>query len=646
MQTDAELILKDRKDSIVSNTDSDLMLSADDHLNAFSNEDKTRNSLKEDVLVNEQNTNANEIETPDKKEESSGQDGTNNENQPISFHNKSINDIVPNENLEELQNLYINELNEKKKQNRIELLDYLLSFFETDKSLNYVLVGYVSRYFNNLLNKNPHRIISYIYLERPEILLKLIHHCSMKSIAEFLPKLFLIEPYLNEKGLERSKDSNNSAFSTPLTLNIELILAKRKTLLSHLFKALVVEEKDIEKISNISTVCIELLESKVVLETITHEKDILNHMMTNLAKRTENNFEINYNWAEIANVVLYIVRYAVVENLKAPIYASHHEDTVNNEFPKIENTILGESILESIERILIHFSPDNDNTNIDGTFGGVLKPLGTKKLKLIELVYFFMAYFKNVSSVINRILIKNNFLKNAIDYFFIYEWNNLYGIAFEKLFESYLNNNLNHPEITRHIFGELKLITLFCEKGTTYNEGENDGFCFSSSRRINHGFFALLIKLCYKIHETADVHFRENYFTPAWESFYKDKVTYWNNLFHRRLCQPEVLQNIEIDHHVLEDTKEKIDTDVESKDADNVEEENKEDNNPFQRDEYFFNMGSGGDDWYNTKKGEDHFNSSPALEEDINSFEFVEESKDRFHGRKLSQEEIILKEQE
>jgi hypothetical protein len=611
------------------------MLSADDHLNAFSNEDKTRNGKKEDKndLV---------MEPEEKKEETTE---TPNELSTHNFHNKSISDIVPHENLDELQTGFNNETLEKK--NSIELLDYLLSFFDTEKPLNYVLVGYVSRYFNNLLNKYPHKIISYIYLERPEILLRLISHCTMKSIAEFLPKLFLIESYLNEKGLEKSKDSNNSnVFSSPLTMNIDLILSKRKGLLTSLFKSLSVDETDPEKVSNTSNVCIELIESKVILETVLADKEILCHLMNNLAKKTETNFESNYNWSEIANVMLNIVRFTSVENLKAPVYASQ-EDTVNNDFPAIENTPLGETVLDCLERVLLHFAPDESELSLEGTFGGVYKPLGIKRLKLIELVYFFMAYFKNVSSVINRLLIRSKFLKYSIDYFFIYEWNNLYALAFENLFKSYLNNNLNHPEITRHIFGDLALLELLIEKGKTCTEGENDGFTFNSNRKINHGYYSILIELCHKINESADVHFRETYFTQAWENFTKDKVVFWRKLFDRRLCQPDAPNVGGIENQVFEEVKEKPEneTDAESP-VEHSEEEVKEDNNPFQRDEYFFNMGNENDDWYNPKKNEEHFTDEKALE-DINSFEFVDESKEKHHyNRKLSTEELILKEQE
>jgi len=43
-------------------------------------------------------------------------------------------------------------------QNNIELLDYLLSFLETDNELNHVLAGYFSKFMLMLLNKQQQKV--------------------------------------------------------------------------------------------------------------------------------------------------------------------------------------------------------------------------------------------------------------------------------------------------------------------------------------------------------------------------------------------------------------------------------------------------------------------------------------------------------
>ena len=79
----------------------------------------------------------------------------------------------------------------------------------------------------------------------------------------------------------------------------------------------------------------------------------------------------------------------------------------------------------------------------------------------------------------------------------------------------------------------------------------------------------------------------------------------------------------------------------------NEDQTNNANESPFQRDEFFFNMGNenNNDDWFSSKKDEDRFNQGETdLLDDINSFEFVEES--RNYNRKSSTEEELLKEKE
>jgi hypothetical protein len=217
-------------------------------------------------------------------------------------------------------------------------------------------------------------------------------------------------------------------------------------------------------------------------------------------------------------------------------------------------------------------------------------------------------------------------------------------LNFENFMKAYLNNISNHPEMTRYLFEEMKLLEVFIHKGTPSTEDCEAGFSFNSGRKINHGYFAILIELCHKLSmvEGNNPSFKAAYSTPEWEAFLKEKVHYWRKLFDRRLCVPEAPHSTHLDefttHH--EDPKE------DPKEETNETEEHRgdADNNPFQRDDYFFNMGGESDDWFNSKKNDDNFGASDMLE-DLNSFEFVDESRN-FSKRKPSQEEILLKEKE
>jgi hypothetical protein len=658
--TEAELLLKERKMSSMSNADSDMVLSSDDHLNAFSNEKKAvtqEESGEEPKEVNEFKELKEEHKSETKEQIEEVQGNSNEAN----LHNKSISELINVENLEESTQGQM-----EPARNRIELLDYLFSFLETDGDLNYVLVGYFAKFLNMLLNKFPHKIIGYIYNERPEILDRLLQHSDKKSIAEVVPKLLLVESYLSSDkdkasslSIEKSNTSNAFAnLSCPINLNLDSILAVRKTVLVNLFRKLSIIGSDPEKTSNIANICIEITENKNVLEILLAERGILEHLAETLALNLyeqvdDANFVLNYNYNEVLNVFVNIIRFTQIENLKTPTYKNEIEDIVNsdqkNQKEMLENTLLGECVLQHLEGILRNFLPFPDpdkiySYQIEGTFGNYYKPLGSKRVKLVELVFYLLNYFKNVQSVLDKILVKSEFLNYLVFYFFQHEWNNLYQLNFENFMKAYLNNISNHPEMTRYLFEELKLLEVFIQKGTPSTEDCEAGFSFNSGRKINHGYFAILIELCHKLSMVEGNHpsFKAAYSTPEWEGFLKEKVHYWRKLFDRRLCVPEAPHSTHMDEftthheHPKEDPKEETnETEEHRGDADN---------NPFQRDDYFFNMGGESDDWFNSKKNDDNFGASDMLE-DINSFEFVDESRN-FSKRKPSQEEILLKEKE
>jgi len=180
--TDSEFYFRERKQSGISNTDSDLMLS-DEHLNINSN-----------VNINEEKKHeeSKEKEDDEQKLQQDEKEAIANSIEKDTFgateETKSLNDMIT-ENNAEIENL---------QKNKIDLLDYLLSFIDTDKELNYVLAGYFSKFLLHLLNKHPHKIISYVYQEKEYILERLIQHSDKKSISELVAKFLLVENYSAE----------------------------------------------------------------------------------------------------------------------------------------------------------------------------------------------------------------------------------------------------------------------------------------------------------------------------------------------------------------------------------------------------------------------------------------------------------------
>ena len=162
--TEDEIASNQRKASNVSKSGSDI-LASDDHLNAFSNEEKQQEENVENINafdVNEEDL-LNNLNAQSEKERYMDIENT---------------EVIKSPQKEEPVN------------KRLELLDYLFTFVLTDNELNYVLAGYFSKFLSQLITKYPFKIISYIFLERSDIIERLIYHSSKKSISEVIPNPF------------------------------------------------------------------------------------------------------------------------------------------------------------------------------------------------------------------------------------------------------------------------------------------------------------------------------------------------------------------------------------------------------------------------------------------------------------------------
>jgi hypothetical protein len=512
-------------------------------------------------------------------------------------HNKSIPELINVENLEEESQKH-----SECSRNKIELLDHLFSFLETDKDLNYVLVGYFSKFLNLLINKFPHKIIGYIYNERKDILERIIQNSDKKSLAEVAYKLLLVESYLstsekdnvNSFSIEKSNSSNAfDNLSSPLNLNLDSILATRRTMLVDLFKKLIIND-DPEKISNLANLCIEIIENRNLLVIILTEKSILEHLTTTLAlnlneQTNDANFAMNYNYQEILNVLINIIRYTQVKNIKTLTDRNDGGDIVNsdnsgnNQQESLDNTVLAECVFQNLKGILKNFLPckayeanlDTETSpvisqstgknnkpfdkstlhafQLEGTFGNFYKPLTIKRVKLVEFVNYILNYFKNFRSALDKILIQSEYLKYLVTYFFQNEWNNLFQLNFQNFFEVYSSNIDNHPEVTIYLFDELKLLEILIAKGSTATKDSEAAFHFNSGRKINHGYFAVLIEICHKISliELNNPNFKEKYSTLKWECFLKEKVNYWKELFDQRHPDSLSSQKAEEYNHII-----------------------------------------------------------------------------------------------
>jgi len=163
-------------------------------------------------------------------------------------------------------------------------------------------------------------------------------------------------------------------------------------MLTKLFQMLNLEN-DIETTNNLVNSCIEVLENKSVLEFVLSDRTILesifNYLNINL-NLPENRNLSSYNYKEILILLLNILRFSIMENMKLPsVSYNSAEDVVNfsNDeiISKINNTLLGELIVNNLDKIINNFQLEErvkeaeSEYDNDTTYGVKARMLGYKR---------------------------------------------------------------------------------------------------------------------------------------------------------------------------------------------------------------------------------------------------------------------------
>ena len=456
-----------------------------------------------------------ELEDEEKEE---NKDGNNN------------NDIEINDS----SNIKINEIeNKKENSNRIELLDYLLTFLSSNTEPNYVLCGYFASIIKTLLNLNQTLIIKYLYLENKEFIRKLIYHSYRQSISEILNKIV-------------QYDSNEDEF------NIEDMALIRMDILEGLFDQININ-MDNEKLDSISTLIKSLATDERLLSEMVNNRKVIECLITrpfkdvNLIKKENNEGEevlINKrrNFDILIEIIISWINYINSFDIEMPSSNDDEDEDEEggendkekekdkekeNEKEKDENSISDSSDREdgdvnhtllsyalfNVLTNLIKFNFNKNNTNdsdqtkiLQSFDEKLLAPLGQFRIKIVELLGHLFTYFKNIPSLYDKLLIDSQFFENAFAYLFEYELNNVYQEALLFLLKKFLNYSSKHTLLAEYIFEKLKIMDMIITKlkdvdlSDDPEENKNkDRFVYQSGNTTSRGYIAFLISLAYKI---------------------------------------------------------------------------------------------------------------------------------------------------
>ena len=449
---------------------------------------KDENSLDEKIMEKEEKEN-DEKEKEEKEKEEINKDEEKNK------INKKLN---------------INEIaHQKEKENKIELLDYLLTFLSSDREPNYVLCGYFASIIKTLLNMDQTVIIKYLYLENKEFIRKLIYHSYRQSISEILNKIV-------------QYDSNEDKY------NIEDMALIRMDILEGLFDKIDIN-MDNEKLDSISTLVKSLATDERLLSEMLNNRKIIDCIIEKPFKNINliadphcEGFMINKrrNFNILIDIIICWLN--SINSFDIDLPSTDDEDENENQNVKHQNsenfnhTVLSYELFQVLSNLIKNnFNKNINNVNKDDSGENKilqcfdekpLAPLGVFRIKIVELLANLFTYFKNIPSLYDKLLIDCKFFENAFNYLFEYELNNIYQEALLLLFKKFLNYSNDHPLLAEFLFTKLNLIELIIshlkdtELSEKPEENENkDRFLYKSGNATSRGYVAFLISLSYKI---------------------------------------------------------------------------------------------------------------------------------------------------
>jgi hypothetical protein len=195
-----------------------------------------------------------------------------------------------------------------------------------------------------------------------------VQHVGMRAISEILPKFMNLESLAPELRHH---------------INVDEI---RQRMLKGIFSQIDLFD-DTEKINNLISTLTELFENKALLELTVSNKEALEYLFNALSRNVNaESKDTNYNYSEALVILIHLIKFSSIENLKLPYYRQTDEaDTVQVEENKgeIQMTVLGELILRNLDVILDNFIIPNifgeESGNQEGTYGMNFRPLGMKR---------------------------------------------------------------------------------------------------------------------------------------------------------------------------------------------------------------------------------------------------------------------------
>ena len=516
----------EKKDENIDNKENDKFNSKNNQENGEHLKEKQTETFQEIKQLEEENEEINNIiidkaeEEKEKEKEKNIIANQDNENIDNIDYDQENSLSVEGELDEEIKKKNNKKKKVYKNSEKNEFFDLLLNFVMTDKpELNYVLAGYFANVIITLLNTYPYKIIKYLYTQRKDALKKILFHSNQKAFAILSSKLLNIESYM--KTSEQNQELNEFIIEN---------IPYRNELIKEIINSINLDGLnqhpadeggencqntgvDIEAIFSLISGLID--ENKLIVKELIDnnylcphlfdilDTDLYSDLDNNKENFDENKFNIRYN---IYGLFIDLISKFV--NIINTTYNAYMPTDFN-----FENLLKPKTDLKFNENVIISFGKIIKNNFIAKKPPFIVEKmsnikyegLGSLNLKIFDLIKNMFFYMRELPKQFDMLLIRNNFCQRSIEYFFKYQWNNIYQNKFIEFFNLYLTNEEKHEELTNYYFKHLKLQNLlmnFFDENSNENESnmtQKIQFEFKNGNKIKSGIYPHVIDIIYEI---------------------------------------------------------------------------------------------------------------------------------------------------
>ena len=237
---------------------------------------------------------------------------------------------------------------------------------------------------------------------------------------------------------------------------------------------------DSEKLSSMSYLIQDLTKNKNIFQTIINSKYIINSLITrqlgelNLINSDNdiNIFDQKNNFITICDIIILWLTTIKELDLQTPmllyeVNEEDDEDTVqqnSSPSPELHHTVLSQALIDILPNLIKNNFNENktkDDIIIQSFKDEKITPLGLYKIKIVELITNCVYYFRNIPNEFDNVIIKLDFIPNAMNYIFKYANNNIYQEALFRFFKSIFKKEEGCPEheiLYGYIFSKFNLL--------------------------------------------------------------------------------------------------------------------------------------------------------------------------------------------